>query len=142
MHLFDRTFNPVDYLSMEEEVDTMIENRDPKGYATAGVCHSRLRSPSDLWHSSVSRVTKEELSVSTRQTRDNKATKNRSMIIISLQGKGWRGTKIRVGNDKISTSLVECEHVKAKIGKALRADGSPRMWKKLPPARGQKGFLS
>ena len=44
--------------------------------------------------------------------------------------------------DKISTSLVECEHVKAKIGKALRADGSPRMWKKLPPARGQKGFLS
>ena len=45
-------------------------------------------------------------------------------------------------SDKISTSLVECEHVKAKIGKALRADGSPRMWKKLPPARGQKGFLS
>ena len=47
-----------------------------------------------------------------------------------------------VPGDKISTSLVECEHVKAKIGKALRADGSPRMWKKLPPARGQKGFLS
>ena len=45
-------------------------------------------------------------------------------------------------DDKISTSLVECEHVKAKIGKALRADGSPRMWKKFPPARGQKGFLS
>ena len=44
--------------------------------------------------------------------------------------------------DKISTSLVECERVKAKIGKALRADGSPRMWKKFPPARGQKGFLS
>ena len=44
--------------------------------------------------------------------------------------------------DKISTSLVECEHVKAKIGKALHADGSPHMWKKLPPARGQKGFLS
>ena len=44
--------------------------------------------------------------------------------------------------DKISTSLVECEHVKAKIGKALRADSSHRMWKKLPPARGQKGFLS
>ena len=44
--------------------------------------------------------------------------------------------------DKISTSLVECEHVKAKIGKALRADGSPRMWKKFPPTRGQKGFLS
>ena len=39
--------------------------------------------PSDLWHSSVSQVTKEELSVSTRQTKDNKATKNRSMIIIS-----------------------------------------------------------
>ena len=47
-----------------------------------------------------------------------------------------------VKNDKISTSLVECERVKAKIGKALRADGSPRMWKKFPPARGQKGFLS
>ena len=44
--------------------------------------------------------------------------------------------------DKISTSLVECEHVKAKIGKALRADGSPCVWKKFPPARGQKGFLS
>ena len=54
--------------------------------------------PSDLWHSSVSLVTKEELSVSTRQTRDNKATKNRSMIVISLQGKGWRSTKICVGN--------------------------------------------
>ena len=49
---------------------------------------------------------------------------------------------IPLAYDKISTSLVECEHVKAKIGKALRADGSPRMWKKLPPARGQKGFLS
>ena len=49
----------------------------------------------------------------------------------------------RVANtDKISTSLVECERVKAKIGKALCADGSPRMWKKFPPARGQKGFLS
>ena len=45
-------------------------------------------------------------------------------------------------SDKISTSLVECERVKAKIGKALCADGSPRMWKKFPPARGQKGFLS
>ena len=44
--------------------------------------------------------------------------------------------------DKISTSLVECERVKAKIGKALRADGSPCVWKKFPPARGQKGFLS
>ena len=44
--------------------------------------------------------------------------------------------------DKISTGLVECEHVKAKIGKALRADGSPCVWKKFPPARGQKGFLS
>ena len=30
---------------------------------------SRLRSPSDLWHSSVSLVTKEELSVSTRRTK-------------------------------------------------------------------------
>ena len=68
------------------------------GYATAGAYQSRLRSPSDLWHSSVSLVTKEELSVCTRQTKDNKATKNRSMIIISLQGKGWRSTKIRVGN--------------------------------------------
>ena len=44
--------------------------------------------------------------------------------------------------DKISTSLVECERVKAKIGKALHADGSPCVWKKFPPARGQKGFLS
>ena len=44
--------------------------------------------------------------------------------------------------DKISTSLVECEHVKAKIGKALRADGSPRVWTKFRPAHGQKGFLS
>ena len=44
--------------------------------------------------------------------------------------------------DKISTSLVECERVKPKIGKTLRADGSPRVWKKFPPARGQKGFLS
>ena len=47
-----------------------------------------------------------------------------------------------MGSDKISTSLVECERVKAKIGKALRADGSPCVWKKFPPARGQKGFLS
>ena len=39
--------------------------------------------------------------------------------------------------DKISTSLVECEHVKAKIGKALRADGSPILWSKRPsPERG------
>ena len=45
-------------------------------------------------------------------------------------------------SDKISTSLVECERVKAKIGKALCADGSPCVWKKFPPARGQKGFLS
>ena len=45
-------------------------------------------------------------------------------------------------NDKISTSLVECERVKAKIGKALHADGSPCVWKKFPPVRGQKGFLS
>ena len=45
-------------------------------------------------------------------------------------------------HNKISTSLVECECVKAKIGKALRADGSPCVWKKFPPARGQKGFLS
>ena len=36
-----------------------------------------------------------------------------------------------MGSDKISTGLVECEHVKAKIGKALRADGSPCVWKKL-----------
>ena len=43
-----------------------------------------------------------------------------------------------MGSDKmISTSLVECERVKAKIGKALRADGSPCVWKKFPPARGQ-----
>ena len=48
---------------------------------------------------------------------------------------------IRNSDHKISTSLVECERVKAKIGKALRADGSPRMWTKFPPARGQKGFL-
>ena len=46
-----------------------------------------------------------------------------------------------MGSGKISTSLVECERVKAKIGKALRADGSPCVWKKFPPARGQKGFL-
>ena len=46
------------------------------GYTTTGAYQSRLRSPSDLLHSSVSLVTKEELSVSTRQTRDNKATKN------------------------------------------------------------------
>ena len=58
----------------------------PPGYATTGAYQSRLRSPSDLWQSSVSRVTKEELSVSTRQTKDNKATKNRSMMVISLQG--------------------------------------------------------
>ena len=45
-----------------------------------------------------------------------------------------------MGSDKISTSLVECERVKAKIGKALRADGLPCVWKKFPPARGQKGF--
>ena len=38
-----------------------------------------------------------------------------------------------MGSDKISTSLVECERVKAKIGKALRADGSPCVWKKFPP---------
>ena len=42
-------------------------------------------------------------------------------------------------SDKISTSLVECERVKAKIGKALRADGSPCVWKKFPPAW-TKGF--
>ena len=58
---------------------------------------------------------------------------------LSLTSKQWW---LRIETDKISTGLVECEHVKAKIGKALRADGSPRMWKKLPPTRGQKGFLS
>ena len=68
--------------------------RDPTGYATAGAYQSRLRSPSDLWHSSVGLVTKEELSACTRQTKDNKATKNRSIIVISLQGKGWRSTRI------------------------------------------------
>ena len=47
-----------------------------------------------------------------------------------------------MGSDKISTSLVECERVKAKIGKALCADGSPCVWKKFPPAHRQKGFLS
>ena len=52
------------------------------------------------------------------------------------------GKRLDVFTDKISTSLVECELVKAKIGKALRADGSPCVWKKFPPARGQKGFLS
>ena len=80
--------------SCQTTTATQRSCRYPKGYATAGVCHSRLRSPSDLWHSSVTLMTKEELSVSTRQTRDNKATKNRSMIAISLQGKGWRSTKI------------------------------------------------
>ena len=44
--------------------------------------------------------------------------------------------------DKISTSLVECECVKAKIEKALCADGLPRVWTKFPPTCGQKGFLS
>ena len=69
--------------------------RDPTGYAATGAYQSRLRSPSDLWHSSVSLVTKkEELSVSTRQTKDNKATKNRSMIIISLQGKVGEARKL------------------------------------------------
>ena len=48
----------------------------------------------------------------------------------------------RMMDDKISTSLVECERVEAKIGKALSADGSPCVWKKFPPARRQKGFLS
>ena len=59
-----------------------------QGFAPRQICGTLL----------FSLVTKEELSVSTRQTRDNKATKNRSMIIISLQGKGWRSTKICVGN--------------------------------------------
>ena len=68
--------------------------RDPTGYRTARAYQSRLHSPSDLWHSSVSVITKEELSVSTGQTSDKKATKNRSIIVISLQGKGWRSTKI------------------------------------------------
>ena len=68
-----------------------------------------------------------------------------SMMLAQGVGKvgvGLMGLVCSMFGDKISTSLVECEHVKAKIGKALRADGSPRMWKKLPPARGQKGFLS
>ena len=46
-----------------------------KGYATAGAYQSRLHSPSDLWHSSISLVTKEELSVCKRKQRDNKALK-------------------------------------------------------------------
>ena len=45
-----------------------------------------------------------------------------------------------MGRDKISTSLVECECVKAKIGKALRADGSPRVWKKVSSRARTKGF--
>ena len=50
--------------------------------------------------------------------------------------------EVVIPSDKISTGLVECERVKAKIGKALRADGSPYAWTKFPPARRQKGFLS
>ena len=69
-----------------------------------------LKSCQDLWHSSVSLVTKEELSVSTRQTKDNKATKNRSMIVISLQGKGWRSTKILVGNFPGHESVLSKKH--------------------------------
>ena len=45
-----------------------------------------------------------------------------------------------MGADKISTSLVECERVKAKIGKALRTDGLPRMWTKFPPV-GENALL-
>ena len=82
-----------------EDDDEDVSSRDLKEYATAGVCHSRLRNPSDMRHSFFN-------------------------------------------HDKISTSLVECERVKAKIGKALCADGSPHVWMKFPPARGQKGFLS
>ena len=44
-----------------------------------------------------------------------------------------------MGSDKISTSLVECERVKAKIGKALRADGSPCVEEVSSRAR-TKGF--
>ena len=42
-------------------------------------------------------------------------------------------------HDKISTRLVECERVKASIGKALHTDGLPHVWMKFP--RGQKGLL-
>ena len=52
------------------------------------------------------------------------------------------GVGIFLALDKISTSLVECERVKPKIGKAQRADGLPCVWKKFPPTRRQKGFLS
>ena len=63
-------------------------------------------------------------------------------VLYTAEVQNYMDRKNTLETDKISTSLVECEHVKAKIGKALRADGLPRMWKKLPPARGQKGFLS
>ena len=76
-----------------------------------------------------------------RTGKHSAASLDGAMPTESLSGE-TPSTKMVAIDDKISTSLVECEHVKAKIGKALRADGSPRMWKKLPPARGQKGFLS
>ena len=44
-----------------------------------------------------------------------------------------------MGSDKISTSLVDCECVKAKIGKALHADGSPHVEEVSSHAR-TKGF--
>ena len=111
--------------------------RDPKGYATAGVCHSlsRLRSPSDLWHSSVSLVTKEELSVSTWQTRDNKATKNRSMIVISLQGEAQKFLLAISRGNSISPLLYELQYrIVVQIGAQQKCLGEET----LLSARGRK----
>ena len=90
--------------------------------------------------------------VTSEMVRDGTSTLKLELVLLhQLVHNGLRifasnGQVVDVGADvlpdKISTGLVECEHVKAKIGKALRADGSPCVWKKFPPARGQKGFLS
>ena len=61
----------------------------------------------NLQHSTFSRVTKEKPSVSTKQTKDNKATKNRSMIIISSQRKGWRKHKAKAENIRLGNFLRE-----------------------------------
>ena len=56
------------------------------------------------------------------------------------RGNPFDRAREETSSDKISTGLVECEHVKAKILKALRADGSPCVWKKFSSRARTKGF--
>ena len=103
-----------------------------QGFAPRQICGTLLL----VW------VTKEELSVSTRQTRDNKATKIRSIIIVSLQGKGWRSTKIRVGNFPRQLNFLLLYELQYQIVVQLGAQRKCLGEETLLSARGRRLSLS